>query len=256
MIRISLIIPAHDEEEYLPGLLDSVEEARRHFSFGPESIEVIVVDNQSTDDTAAVATRKGCRIVEEKKRIIAAVRNAGARIARGEIIAFTDADNILHPDTFNEIEKTMASPKVVGGATGVRLDRMSPGIACAFAIVVPLVWATRMDTGVVFCRNRDFQDLGGYNEKHLFGEDVDFLWRLIKIGRDRGQRLVRIRKCKAITSTRKFDQFGEWHYPLLVVKFFWSLIVRSYSIEDFARTYWYSDKRSARKEPVSKVIES
>jgi glycosyltransferase involved in cell wall biosynthesis len=256
MIRISLIIPAHNEEEYLPSLLDSIDEARGHFSFSPDSIEMIVVDNQSTDGTATIATRKGCRVVEEKKRIIAAVRNAGARVALGEIIAFTDADNILHPDTFNEVEKAMASPKVVGGATGVRLDRMSPGIACAFAIVVPLVWVTRMDTGVVFCRNRDFQNLGGYNENHLFGEDVDFLWRLIKFGRGRGQRLVRIRKCKAITSTRKFDQFGEWHYPLLVVKFFWSLIVRSYSIEDFARKYWYSDRRLAKKEPTSKVKES
>jgi glycosyltransferase involved in cell wall biosynthesis len=256
MIRISLIIPAHNEEEYLPCLLGSIEIARRRFSFSPESIEVIVVDNQSTDYTATVATRQGCRVVEEKKRVIAAVRNAGARVAQGEIIAFTDADNILHPDTFNEIEKIMASPKVVGGSTGVRLDRMSPGILCAFAIVVPLVWVTGMDTGVVFCRNRDFQNLGGYNEGHLFGEDVDFLWRLIKLGRGRGQRLVRIKKCKAITSTRKFDQFGEWHYPLLVVKFFWSFIVRSYSIEDFARTYWYSDRRSERKEPISKVIES
>jgi glycosyltransferase involved in cell wall biosynthesis len=256
MIRISLIIPAHNEEEYLPCLLGSIEIARRRFSFSPDSIEVIVVDNQSTDDTAAIAIRQGCRVVEEKKRIIAAVRNAGARVAQGEIIAFTDADNILHPDTFNEIEKAMASPKVVGGSTGVRLDRMSPGIACAFAIIVPMVWVTGMDTGVVFCRNRDFQYLGGYNEAHLFGEDVDFLWRLIKFGRSRGQRLIRIRKCKAITSTRKFDQFGEWHYPLLVFKFFWSLIVRSYSIEDFARTYWYSDRRSESEEPISKVIES
>jgi glycosyltransferase involved in cell wall biosynthesis len=256
MIRISLIIPAHNEKGYLPNLLDSVEEARRHFSFSPDSIEVIVVDNQSTDDTAAIAIRRGCRVVEEKKRIIAAVRNAGARVAQGGIIAFTDADNILHPDTFNEIENVMTSPKVLGGATGVHLDRMSPGIACAFAIIVPMVWVTGMDTGVVFCRNRDFQELGGYNEAHLFGEDVDFLWRLIKLGRNRGQRLVRIKKCKAITSTRKFDQFGDWHYPLLVVKFFWSLIMRSYSIEDFARKYWYSDKRSESEEPISKVVES
>ena len=256
MIRISLIIPAHNEEEYLPALLDSVEKARENFSFRSNSIELVVVDNQSTDRTAEVANRRGCRVIEEKKRIIAAVRNAGAHLAHGDIIAFSDADNILHPDTFNEIEKAMTSPKVVGGATGVRLDRMSPGIACAFAIVVPMVWATGMDTGVVFCRNKDFQNLGGYNENHLFGEDVDFLWRLIKLGRGRGQRLIRLRNCKAVTSTRKFDQFGEWHYPLLVVKFFWSLIVRSYSIEDFARKYWYSDRRSAKKGPTSKVTES
>ena len=252
MTRISLIIPAHNEEIYLPELLDSVEKACKCFSSGPASIEVIVVDNQSTDNTAAIAKQRGCLVVHEKTRIIAAVRNAGARIAQSEIIAFTDADNTIHPDTFNEIVKALSSPKVVGGSTGVRLERMSLGIACAYAIIVPMVWATRMDTGVVFCRKRDFQKIGAYNEGHLFAEDVEFLWRLIKLGRDRGQRLVRIRKCKAITSTRKFDQFGDWHYVLLVFKFIWSFIVRSYTIDNFARTYWYSDGGSSSKKTTLK----
>ena len=247
MVKISLIVPAYNEEKYLPSLIDSVEKARKYFSFGPSSIEVIVVDNQSTDDTSAVASENGCLVVQEKKRIIAAVRNTGARIAQGEILAFTDADNILHPETFNEIEKALSSSKVLGGATGVRSDRMSLGIACAYAIVVTMVWATGMDTGVVFCRARDFRNVGGYNESYLFGEDVDFLWRLIKYGRGRGQRLVRIKKCKAINSTRKFDQFGEWHYVRLVFKYLWSLIIRSYSIDNFAHTYWYSDRESAEK---------
>ncbi len=247
MVKISLIVPAFNEEKYLPSLIDSIEEARKCYSFGPPSIEVIVVDNQSTDETAAVARECGCLVVQEKKRIIAAVRNTGARVAQGEILAFTDADNILHPETFNKIERAMSSSKVVGGATGVRSDRMSLGIACAYAIVVPMVWVTGMDTGVVFCRERDFRSLGGYNESFLFGEDVDFLWRLIKYGRVRGKRLIRIRKCKAINSTRKFDRFGEWHYVCLVFKYLRSLIVRSYTIDNFALTYWYSDRGSAEK---------
>ncbi len=247
MVKLSLIVPAYNEEKYLPSLIDSVEKARKYLSCGPSSIEVIVVDNQSTDDTSAVANENGCLVVQEKKRIIAAVRNTGARIAQGEILAFTDADNILHPETFNEIEKALSSSKVVGGATGVRSDRMSLGIACAYAIVVPMVWATGMDTGVVFCRARDFRNVGGYNESYLFGEDVDFLWRLIKYGRGQGQRLVRIKKCKAINSTRKFDQFGEWHYVRLVFKYLWSLINGSYTIDNFAHTYWYSDRESAEK---------
>ena len=247
MIKISLIIPAYNEEDYLPRLLESVNVACKRFTLGAPSIEVIVVDNQSTDDTAAVANEKGCLVVQENKRIIGAVRNTGAGVAQGEILAFTDADNILHPDTFNKLYNTISSPKVIGGATGVRSDRMSPGIACAYAIVVPMVWVTGMDTGVVFCRKNDFQSTGGYSESHLFGEDVDFLWRLIKYGRNRGQRFVRIRGCKAINSTRKFDQFGEWHYVRLVVKYLRSLIIRSYSIDNLARTYWYSDRRSAEK---------
>jgi glycosyltransferase involved in cell wall biosynthesis len=247
MIRISLVVPVYNEEEYLPGLLDSVEKACEHFTFGPSLIEVIVADNGSTDNTANIAGQRGCLIVHEKRRIIAAVRNTGARVAQGEILAFTDADNIIHHDTFNEIEKALSSSKIVGGSTGVRLERMSLGIASAYAIMVPMVWATGMDTGVIFCRKRDFWDIGGYNENFLFAEDVQFLWRLRNHGRIRGQRLVRIKKCKAITSTRKFDQFGDWHYIYLIFKFFLSLIIPKYTLEGFARKYWYSDERQASK---------
>jgi glycosyltransferase involved in cell wall biosynthesis len=250
MIRISIVVPVYNEEEYLPALLDSVEEARERFIFDPSLIEVIIADNGSTDNTLMIAAQRGCRTVHEDRRIIAAVRNTGARVAQGEILAFTDADNIIHQDTFNEIEKALASSRIVGGATGVRLERMSVGIACAYAIIVPMVWATGMDTGVIFCRKRDFWDVGGYNEGYLFAEDVQFLWGLRNHGRIRGQRLVRIRKCKAMTSTRKFDQFGDWHYVRLIFKFLLSLIIRKYTLEGFARKYWYSDERQPSKKTI------
>jgi glycosyltransferase involved in cell wall biosynthesis len=243
MTRISLIVPVYNEEEYLPFLLDSVEKARECFTLGPSLIEVIIADNGSTDNTAIIAGQRRYLVVHEERRIIAAVRNAGARVAQGEILAFTDADNIIHHDTFNQIENALSSSKTIGGSTGVHLERMSIGIASAYAIMVPMVWATGMDTGVVFCRKRDFWDVGGYNEDYLYAEDVQFLWKLRNHGRIRGQRLVRIRKCKAITSTRKFDHFGDWHYICLIFRFFLGLIIPKYTFESFARKYWYSDER-------------
>lgn len=242
MVSISLVIPAYNEEELLPLLLDSVDEALARFVHGPSAIEVIVADNCSSDRTAAIAEQRGCKVAFEERRIIAAVRNAGARVAQGDIFCFTDADNVIHPDTFNEIEKALSSSKISGGATGVLLERMSLGIACAYMVMVPMVWVTRMDTGVVFCRKKDFQEIGGYNENLLFAEDVDFLWNLTKLGWKKGQRLTRIRHCKATTSTRKFDRFGEWHYICLIFKFFMSLIIPGYTLERFARKYWYSDR--------------
>jgi len=100
---------------------------------------VIVADNGSTDNTAIIAGQRGCLIVHEERRIIAAVRNTGARVAQGEILAFTDADNVIHHDTFNEIEKALSSSKIIGGSTGVHLERMSLGTASAYAIMVPMV---------------------------------------------------------------------------------------------------------------------
>ena len=85
----------------MPILLDSVAAARARFEGGPDDIEVVVADNASTDATADLARSSGCRVVEEDRRIIAAVRNTGARNARGQVFVFVDADNIMHPDTFN-----------------------------------------------------------------------------------------------------------------------------------------------------------
>ncbi len=99
-LRFSLIIPAYNEEAYLPALLDSVDKARTNYAGGPDDIEVVVADNASADSTADLARSSGCRVVREDRRVIAAVRNTGARNARGHVLVFVDADNIMHPGGF------------------------------------------------------------------------------------------------------------------------------------------------------------
>ena len=190
--RISLIIPAYNEAAYLPRLLDSVDAARARFDRGAGAVEVIVADNASTDATAKIAAARGCRVARVEKRIIGASRNGGARAARGEVLAFIDADSRIHPETFNAIDRALAEWRFVAGATGVRMERMSAGIALTYALLVPWVWATGFDTGVVFCRRDDFLAVGGYDEDRLFAEDVFFLVKLWRLGRRRGQRMIRL----------------------------------------------------------------
>ena len=241
--RFSLIIPAYNEEAYLPALISSVNTARTRYSGGPGAIEVVVADNESTDATAALARSSGCRVVRENKRVIAAVRNTGARSARGHVLVFVDADNIIHPDTFNAIDKSLSTGKVVAGATGVKMQRMSLGIAVTYALMVPLVWLTRMDTGVVFCRREDFETIGGYNENLLFAEDVQLLWDLMRLGRKQGRKLSRITSARAIFSTRKFDKYGDWHYLWMPLRLLPGLLFSKSSLNNFARKYWYPDQR-------------
>lgn len=236
---ISLVIPAHNEAAYLPSLLDSVHEARQRY-LGDEEIEVVVVDNCSTDETAEIATERGCRVVREEKRVIAAVRNRGAREARGAVLAFTDADAIIHPEVFNAIDRALATGRYVAGATGVKLERVSPGIAAAYMLMVPMVWVTGMDTGVVFCRREDFLAIGGYNENRRFGEDVQFLLEMKRLGRPRGQRLARITSFKSVSSTRKFDKYGDWHYVAMLIRFGYWYLFAPKRMDEFARDYWYS----------------
>ena len=240
--RISLIVPAFNEEAYLPRLLDSVRVARASYRDGPDAIEIIVADNQSTDRTAEIARARGCRVVSVEKRVIAAARNGGAAEARGSVLAFVDADMRIHPQTFNAVDEAMSQERFVAGATGVTLERWSLGLALMFAMFLPLAWLTRMDTGVVFCRREDFVRVDGYNEARRYAEDVQFLLDLRRLGRRRGQRLVRLRPVKAIASTRKFDKYGDWHYFTWLPRVLLKTLVSPGTLKQFVDRYWYRDR--------------
>jgi glycosyltransferase involved in cell wall biosynthesis len=242
--RISLVIPARNEEGYLPILLNSVDTAADNYRGGREAVEIIVSDNASTDRTAEIARSRGFEVVCEEKRIIAAVRNAGARVARGDILCFVDADSRIHPDTFNAVDDAISGGKTVGGATGVKLDRMTPGIALTYyGFMLPMILITGMDTGVVFCRRNDFEELGGYNERRLFAEDVDFLVKLKRLGLSRRQKLARLTSVRATASMRKFEQHGDWHYFPLLLRGMYAMFLPSKRFDEFARSYWYDDRQ-------------
>ncbi len=243
MLKISLVIPAHNETLLLSRLLDTVDEARGRFDGGRDAIEVIVADNASTDGTGDLAAARGCTVVPVARRLIAAARNGGAAVARGEILCFVDADMRIHPETFNAVAAALERPEVIAGATGVRLERWSLGIALTWAVIVPLVVLAGMDTGVVFCRRRDFSNVGGYDERRELGEDVAFLWALRHLGKSRAQRLVRLRTVKALASMRKFDQHGDWHYFTQVIPQAVPALFRPSARTELARRYWYSDDR-------------
>lgn len=239
--RFSLVIPAYNEAGYLPRLLETVEAARAAYRGGVDSIEVIVADNESTDATAQIARQRGCVVGVVAERRIAAVRNGGAAVANGDVLAFVDADMRIHPETFNAIEDSLATGKVVAGATGVRLERWSLGIAATYAVMVPWVWVLKMDTGVVFCSSADFRAIGGYDERRYFGEDVQLLVDLRRVGRQRGQRLARVRSAKALGSMRKFDRYGDWHYFTMIFGLVPGLFRPPETLDDRVREYWYGD---------------
>ena len=242
-MKFSVIIPAHNEEKYLPRLLESIEVARSNYSGGADEIEVIVANNQSTDRTAEVALAHGARVVNVEKRRIAAARNGGARAAGGEILCFIDADSALHPQTFDAIDRAMQSGRYIWGVTGAVLERKSFALMVTYCVAMPLVLLTGLDTGLSFCRREDFEAVGGYDESRLYAEDVILPLALRRRGRQRGQRTVRLPQVKALACTRKFDQFGDWHYFAMLGHAFKSLITRNWHDEELAERYWYNSGR-------------
>ncbi len=245
--RFSIIIPAYNEALLLPRLLDSIEIAAARY--GSDHVEIIVADNLSTDGTRAVAEMKGSRVVTVTKRRIAAARNGGAAAANGDILCFIDADSALHPETFHKIDEAMLNEHIVAGATGVFLERRSVGLIATYFMMLPVLWLTGMDTGVVFCRREDFDAVGGYNEKLYIAEDVAFLYALKRRGIAKRQHLTRLSGVKALGSTRKFDEHGDWHYFSILAKSVGILIGKGMSI--FMRQddipdltdYWYRPQR-------------
>jgi glycosyltransferase involved in cell wall biosynthesis len=241
--RFSMVIPAFNEARWLPPLLDTVDRARAACSHGPDAVEVIVADNASTDRTAEIAASRGCRVARVENRTIAAARNGGARLARGEILLFVDADSRIHPGTFDTVDAALATGKFVAGASGVTSERWSLGIVATWAFMIPMVWLTGMDTGVVFCRREDYAAVGGYDETRRVAEDVKVLVALRRLGRGRGQRLVRLRGVKTVASTRKFDEHGDWHYFTSMLTLVLAYVVHPRSAARRIERYWYEPDR-------------
>lgn len=206
-LSLSLVIPAYNEEHYLGRLLDSVEEARKRY---PGDVEVIVVDNGSTDRTLEVAGRYPVTQAHEPKRCIACVRNRGGRMARGDVIAFCDSDNLVDVRMFEEMSRVMASERYVGGAVRIKYERMSLGLAVTLAATNSLPWVVGVAGGFVFCTREAFEDIGGFDEDYYVREDADFLATLRYYAKHMGKGLAFLRSTFVVTSTRKFDKHGDW----------------------------------------------
>jgi len=113
-IKIGAVIPAYNAARFLPRCLESV------FAQTLKPAEVIVVDDGSTDNTAALARELGARVVSEANAGISCARNNGIRNASSEWIALLDADDIWAPSKLERQAARIRSDTVLV-YTGVRL---------------------------------------------------------------------------------------------------------------------------------------
>jgi glycosyltransferase involved in cell wall biosynthesis len=105
--RASVIVPARNAQRTLARCLDSLTAQTS------ADIETIVVDDHSTDNTAAIASRYPVTVIALRQHAgVSAARNRGAEAARGEVLLFLDADVILAPGAINRVLATMAQPEV------------------------------------------------------------------------------------------------------------------------------------------------
>lgn len=216
-IAISIIIPAWNEAEWLPRTLAAVHRALADL---PVFAEVIVVDNASTDTTAAIAREHGARVVSEVERQIARARNTGARAAFGNMLIFVDADTWPSGELLRAGWAALDSGRVCGGGAQVAFEDLDRGFyRSGTAVWNALARRFNLAAGCfVFATREAFEAVGGFSEQVYAGEEVVFSLHMQRWGRRHGQRFVVLPEPTVLTSKRKADWYPLWqHLGLLAL---------------------------------------
>lgn len=207
--KISIVIPARNEQKELPNCLAAIRAAEKHY---PCELEIIVVLNRCTDRTEEIAKQAGCKTVIEDTPNLATIRNAGVRAAIYEWIVTIDADSRMSKNMFAAVAKNLSNERVIGGGVGIYPERWSLGIICTYLCLLPFVIWDRVSAGLFFFRKSDFEAIGGFNPEFHSVEDLDFARRLRDYGKTHGQKFAVLFSSWIITSCRKFDHFGDWYF--------------------------------------------
>jgi glycosyltransferase involved in cell wall biosynthesis len=234
---ISIVIPAYNEEKYLPETLRALNAARAEFA---GSSEIIVVDNVSTDRTREVAEQLGARVISHGVRNISSVRNAGLREARFDLVLAIDADCTVEPNALREIFDYMSSGKFVGGSLNVRLE--SPKLSTRL-LARSLQWFVLRVAGhngaVFFFLREDALAIGGFSEKHLVAEDSVFTNALREHGKLTGKKFGRLPHVIVTTTDRKDSTFKHF---FKIAPHVWRTY-RGHAVDKKHFDYWYNPKR-------------
>ena len=182
---VSVIIPARNEAGYLAACLSSV------LAQQWPGLEIIVVDNGSTDTTAAIAAHMGTRVVFEPRAGLPMARNAGWRAAHGEILVYLDADTTIPPGFIAAyLQALRAHPQAVAVssifhfADGSRLLNSVQACSFVFNRLLARLHVAPFLVGANFAIRRDaLARIGGFNIALTFyGEDTDLAKRLAPLG--------------------------------------------------------------------------
>jgi glycosyltransferase involved in cell wall biosynthesis len=234
MMRVSVVIPAYDEEQCLPETLERITKA---LAMVAHPSEIVVVDNDSQDGTKRVAEAFRANIVLEKEHNIAKVRNTGAKHSTGDVLIFIDADTLVPETLFQKITEVMEDEKCFGGGVTVEYEDLQRRWMKLY-LAGWRFWGKffNMAQGAAqFCRKSVFEELKGYDQTIFMGEDIEFYWRLAKYAKQNKGHLHFIEHPTVRTSARRFDKMSLWKTFLLTHPLFIRLTWR---MESFWKD-WY-----------------
>ncbi|MEO8426641.1 MAG: glycosyltransferase [Verrucomicrobiota bacterium] len=213
MKKISIVVPAYNEEKLISLSLRSMKDACAAFSRLGWETEIVVCDNNSTDRTAELALAEGAVVVFEPVNQISRARNKGGFSATGDWLVFVDADSYPSRALFADVAAHVETGKYAGGGATVTLD-------CANGLAVWLVrgwnclsrsrkWAAG---SFIFCGAATFRELGGFSQELFVAEEIDFSQRLKQWARAHRKKVVILHRHPLKTSARKMVLYSFWEH--------------------------------------------
>jgi glycosyltransferase involved in cell wall biosynthesis len=240
-LKISIIVPAFNEERLLGASLAQIKSAAGAFARDGWDFELIVCDNNSTDRTAEIARAAGASLVFEPVNQIARARNRGAAAANGDWLIFVDADSHPSSTLFAEVMEQIQSGRCLAGGVTVRMDERH--LVAGF---ITWIWNCASRIGLllagsfIFCEAAAFRQLGGFSPELFAAEELDLSQRLKRLARESNRKLVILHRHPLVTSARKMRLYTvRDHLKMLVRVVFNRRALRSRE----ACTLWYDGRR-------------
>ncbi|HEY0548142.1 MAG TPA: glycosyltransferase [Verrucomicrobiae bacterium] len=241
-MKISIVIPAFNEEKLLAATLRSIRGAADGFHQRGWATEIIVCDNNSTDRTAEVARGEGAQVVFEPINQISRARNTGAAAATGDWFVFVDADSHPSPELFADAADAMTSGKYTAGGVTVRLDEFSLSLSFFIQLWNAISRIRKWCAGsFIFCEAKAFREIGGFSAEFFASEELDLSKRLQALAKKRGQRLIILHRHPLVTSARKMRLYKHRDYLRLIWRMF---LTQGRAVKQREACYiWYDGRR-------------
>jgi len=218
-LKISIVIPAFNEERLLGESLARIKSAAAVFTTRGWATELIVCDNNSTDRTAEIARAAGASVVFEPVNQIARARNAGAAAATGDWLIFVDADSHPSAELFSDVAEQILGGRCLAGGATIRLDE---NLLVARLITATWNRASRsfklLAGSFIFCDAVAFRKIGGFSHELFAAEELELSKRLKKLARETGKQIVILHRHPLVTSARKMKLYTPWEHLAYLAK--------------------------------------
>lgn len=241
-MKVSIIVPAFNEEQGLEASLRSIRLAMAAFDRVGWESELIVCDNNSTDRTAAIARAMGADVMFEPVNQISRARNTGAAGATGDWLLFVDADSYPTPELFADVARVIQEGRAIAGGSTVQLDtrELAPTLAGGSWNLVSRVtkWAAG---SFIFCDAAAFRELGGFSLELYVSEEIDLFRRLKRLARRKRRTIVILHEHPLLTSARKAKLYTPREVLTFMVK---TVVTRGRTLRNPDDCYqWYDGRR-------------